>query len=76
MYKRQLQKNIIPELKPYKMDGETLEKYRDNAMEIKSESYLKTLQELGQNPEYACFHDVISRMLKNRIRLEQEKIVF
>lgn len=66
---RRLQKNIIPELKPYKMDGETLEKYRDNAMEIKSESYLKTLQELGQNPEYACFHDVISRMLKNRIRL-------
>lgn len=70
-----LQKNIVPELEPYKMDADTLEKYRNDAMEIKSESYLGKLRELGQNPEYACFHDVIFRMLTYQIRLEQEKIV-
>ena len=72
---RRLQRNIVFELEPYKMDVNTLEKYRDDAIEIKSASYLKKLSELGQNLEYACFRDVIFVMLKYHIRLEQEKIV-
>ena len=72
---RRLQKNIVSELEPYKMDENTLEKYKDDAMEISSESYLRKLSELGQNLEYACFHGVISVMLKYHIRLEQEKII-
>lgn len=70
-----LQKNIIPELEPYRMDADTLDKYREDAQEITSEAYLRTLRELGQDPEYSCFHEVIDRMLKYRIRLEQEKLV-
>lgn len=70
-----LKKNIVPELMPYKMDKETLEKYRDSAMEIKSQTYLKTLENMAGNCEYREFHQVIREMLDGRIRLEQEQII-
>ena len=70
-----LQKSMIPELQPYKMDEGTLEIYRNDAMKIQTDSYLENLRALLENPEYACFHGVIKKMIKYGIRLEQEKII-
>ena len=70
-----LQQEIIPELKPYRMDRAALEAFRGQAMEIQSEAYLKLLEDMGQNPEYEIFHDVIQLMIRERIRLEQENMV-
>ncbi|WP_279123831.1 Wadjet anti-phage system protein JetD domain-containing protein [Holdemania filiformis] len=70
-----LQKSIISDLVPYKMDVSTLDKYRKEAIAIKSEVYLSKLRELGNNQEYEFFHEVIKMMLKYNIRLEQEKII-
>lgn len=72
---RRLQKNIVPELEPYRMDADTLEAFRNDAMEIGSESYLRTLGALLRESEYGMFHEVIGRMLRYRIRLEQEKLI-
>ena len=69
-----LQREIIPELKPYRMDRDTLKAFRGQAMEIQSEAYLKLLEDMGQNPEYEIFHDVIQLMIRERIRLEQESM--
>lgn len=70
-----LQREIIPELQPYRMDRDTLKAFRGQAMEIQSEAYLKLLEDMEQNPEYEIFHDVIQLMIQERIRLEQENMV-
>ena len=44
-------------------------------MAITSETYLKTLEKMEQDPEYAVFHAVIGMMRKERIRLEQEQMI-
>ncbi|MGI6009925.1 MAG: Wadjet anti-phage system protein JetD domain-containing protein [Ruminococcus sp.] len=72
---QRLRKNIIPELKPYRMDLQSLERYRDKGMKITSPSYAAALEKMGQDPEYACFHQVIARMVEEKIRLEQEVMI-
>ena len=70
-----LRKEIVPQLQPYLMDRFALEQYRKAAMRITSPSYLKTLEKLEKDPEYACFHEVIGKMLEEKIRLEQEAMI-
>ena len=70
-----LKEQIVPELMPYRMDLDTLRQYRKQAMAITSETYLKTLEKMEQDPEYAVFHEEIGMMRKERIRLEQEQMI-
>ena len=70
-----LKGQIVPELMPYRMDRASLEAYRDQAMEITSADYLKTLERMENSPEYEMFHEVISLMRRERIRLEQEQMI-
>ena len=70
-----LKGQIVPELMPYRMDRASLETYQDQAMEITSAAYLKTLERIENNPEYEMFHKVIRLMRRNRIRLEQEQMI-
>lgn len=74
IYNHLINKTNIPFL-PYKMDKETLIKYQDYCMEIKSISYLNSLHELLQDENYQSFLDVIKYMITNKIRLEQEIIL-
>ena len=70
-----LKGQIVPELMPYRMDRASLEAYRGQAMEITSAAYLKTLERMENHPEYEVFHEVISLMRRERIRLEQEQMI-
>lgn len=70
-----LKSQIVPELMPYRMDRASLEAYRGQAMEITSAAYLKTLERMENSPEYEMFHEVISLMRRERIRLEQEQMI-
>ena len=70
-----LKGQIVPELMPYRMDRASLEAYRGQAMEITSAAYLKTLERMENHPEYEAFHEVISLMRRERIRLEQEQMI-
>ena len=70
-----LKSQIVPELMPYRMDRASLEAYRGQAMEITSAAYLKTLERMEDSPEYEMFHEVISLMRRERIRLEQEQMI-
>ncbi len=70
-----LKGQIVPELMPYRMDRASLEAYRGQAMEITSAAYLKTLERMEDSPEYEMFHEVISLMRRERIRLEQEQMI-
>lgn len=67
-----LQKNIIPYVKPCRMDQKTLLTYKEHAMQIKSKRYLETLQKMRNDPTYEMFHPVIDVMFEEKIRLEQE----
>ena len=72
---RRLKEQIVPELAPYRMDRASLEQYRDQAMRITSEAYLKTLEDMENDPEYEVFREVIGMMRAERIRLEQEQMI-
>ena len=72
---RRLKEQIVPELAPYRMDRASLEQYRDQAMWITSEAYLKTLEDMENDPEYEVFREVIGMMRAERIRLEQEQMI-
>lgn len=72
---QRLRGNIIPELKPYRMDVHSLEQYRGDAVEITSPVYLRTLEKMSEDPDYACFHRLIIKMLEDKIRLEQEAMI-
>ena len=65
----------LPGLAPYWMDRASLEQYRDQAMWITSEAYLKTLEDMENDPEYEVFREVIGMMRVERIRLEQEQMI-
>lgn len=70
-----LKKNIIPELKPYKMDETTLEIFKEQAMRIQSPAYRNTLKKMEKDKDYKEFWAVIQKMLAFGIRLEQEQII-
>lgn len=72
---QRLRENIVSELKPYRMDTQCLEQYHDDTMKITSLSYFKALEKLSRDSNYACFHQVIAKMLEEKIRLEQEAMI-
>ena len=70
-----LKRNIVPELKPYRMDTETLRSSRDRALPLCGESYRRKLEALLGDPEYRIFHSLIEEMLRSGLRLEQEQLL-
>lgn len=69
-----LRDNIIPELKPIKMDINTLVEYKDRAI-LFDTSYHDELAKLKVNKKFEIFWDVIDYMLENNVKLEQEAII-
>ena len=47
-----MNKNIVHELQPYKMDEDTLIYVKSGAIEIKSTAYRMMLKEMVENTEY------------------------
>ena len=70
-----LRNEIMPELQPYMMDRETLLSHIDAAERISSMEYIHRLEALMADPDYEIFRDVISVMLDEKIRLEQEALI-
>ncbi len=69
-----LKTEVLPELRPYRMDAETLRRYRDYADPLEP-AYARELGRLLERPEYSDFHETIREMLKIGLRLEQEAIL-
>ncbi len=67
-----LKKEIFPQAEPMQMDVETLLKYRSRCMPLEKGAYRDTLKRCLADPAYAVFAEVISLMLRENIRLEQE----
>lgn len=61
------------QFKPLFMDVATFNKYKHTGMPIK-EGYVLKLKELLNNPVYERFHPVITMMVSEKIRIEQENI--
>ncbi|MEG1576807.1 MAG: DUF2220 family protein [Clostridium sp.] len=70
-----LRQNVIPTLLPYRMDVETLTEYREKGMPLPTASYQKLLRDMGEDPRYAEFREVIGMMCQWNIRLEQENLL-
>jgi hypothetical protein len=69
-----LQEKVLPGLQPLYMDEKTLLAYQDYG-ETLHPVYRKRLEKLGQSPQYAVFHGLISLMLELNIKLEQEALL-
>ena len=67
-----LKRDIFPKAEPFRMDVETLEEYKERCLTLGGERYRGQLEKCLDDPEYACFRDVISYMLRENVRLEQE----
>lgn len=64
-------KQLFPQLIPFNMDVNAVEKYK--AFGLKRENaYFKKLEKLLQQEEYTEFHSVIQRLLEEKITIEQE----
>lgn len=61
------------DFKPVLMDVETLLKHKDYALPI-NKNYRSKLKNLLNEDEFGRFHSVITEMLKENIRLEQESV--
>ena len=74
-----LQAEVFPDVRPYRMDAETLCAFADRSMSIARDSagkaYMKELQTLREAEAYAVFHPVLDVMLERHIRLEQEALL-
>ena len=70
-----LRRELAPAARPWRMDRETLGEFAAFTMPITEKHYLKGLQKLLADPEYAVFHDVIRYMIDHRVRLEQEQCI-
>ncbi|WP_151191866.1 Wadjet anti-phage system protein JetD domain-containing protein [Desulfotomaculum copahuensis] len=66
-----LQKRCLPGLKPLFMDVPTLERYRRFASPFTA-AYGRRLRILLKDADYRIFHPVITKMLQEGVRLEQE----
>lgn len=71
---RLLQEGPLPALQPLHMDEKTLWAYRDLGEQLTA-SYRRKLEKLGQSPQFAVFHGLISLMLELNIKLEQEALL-
>ena len=67
-----LKNNLIPELKPLKMDLRTLKQFETQTAEIETDHYRGILRKMLDDPEYKIFYETIQYMLEKNIRLEQE----
>ena len=67
-----IQKEIFPDLKPWRMDRETLEHYRELG-ESRGSEYLKKIEELEVPPELQKLKTAI---LETGITLEQEAFLW
>lgn len=65
---------IIPEVKQYKMDKESLYS-KENYWKQISIDYRNKLLKMREIEEYKIFYDVIDEMLKNNCKLEQEAFI-
>ncbi len=70
MYRR-LKENIIPDLKPYRMDRAAFVSKEKYHLPI-NKRYQRSLEAMLKDDSYAKFHEVIEAMLKAKARLEQE----
>lgn len=69
-----LRDNIIEELQPFKMDLNTLIKYK-NSWQSFDKDYKSRLLKLKNDSRFECFYDVIDFMVEKSVRLEQESII-
>lgn len=67
-------KNIIPELKQYKMGREDFNSKQDYWKEM-SIDYRDKLIKMRALEEYEVFYDVIDEMIKSNCKLEQEAFI-
>ena len=70
-----LQGNIVPELQPYRMDCQTLKKYRDKGISLGGKAYRQLLEKMAEEERYGIFKEVIQAMLEWDMRLEQENLI-
>ena len=70
-----LRKNIVPDLKPYRMDAATLEINKDACRPFPNKNYRRALQKLLEEPDYQFFHEAVRWMLREGLCLEQEQLV-
>ena len=68
-------KKVIPDLKPFRMDVNTLEENIGRCMKITDGAYLRKLEGLLEDEEYSVFHSAIKYMIENGVRLEQEALL-
>lgn len=64
-------KDVVPVIRPYLMDQETLLRNRDQCQEL-SKGYAILLKGLLEDEGYWEFHKVIEIMIRENLRLEQE----
>jgi len=69
-----LKSEIIPDLIPYRMDVRTYEKYKKYGVHF-DEKYAQILCNMLEDESYGIFHDVISCMLNDRTKIEQEIMI-
>lgn len=67
-----LRDHLIPEVRPWRMDVETLVKYSDRTVSLETDSYRNLLRTMLNSPEYGVFKDTLTFMLEEGVRLEQE----
>ena len=67
-----IQKEIFPDLKPWRMDWETLEHYREQG-EPREPEFLKKIKELEVPPE---LQELKAAILESGITLEQEAFLW
>lgn len=70
---RRLRREISPQIMPYHMDVETLEKYETKL--VPHETYLKKLKSLLDDPLLQDCRETISYMIDHAVILEQESIL-
>lgn len=69
-----LRRNIMPEMKPYRMGDEELIKFRDYATSF-GESYSQKIKKLKDLPELKDCIICLDFMISNLIKLEQEALI-
>lgn len=57
------------------MDIKTLEENFDKCLSLESDHYKSILKNMIEDNDYTVFHDVITYMLENNVKLEQENLI-
>lgn len=70
-----LRANVSPDIKPLNMDLKTLKELSDYHILIQDKKYLDSLKTLLKNEYLEDCHEVISYMIENKVKTEQESLV-